>query len=134
MTSKARVRVKKGEDFIDKFKDFCSRRSSRAVSPATLKRYGDIIDVLSRHHALPLDSVTLSSSPLTSYTCALGSHLHYYDNHNHYCYATSNYQDHGHVHRFSRWCSGVLCRGGCCVRRCGCSCGLNPLCHIDIVN
>lgn len=59
MTTETRTKGKATSDIIDRFKDFCCRRSSRAMSDRTLKRYGDIIDVLSRHHSLPLDSVDL---------------------------------------------------------------------------
>jgi integrase len=59
MTTETSTKGKATSDIIDRFKDFCRRRSSRAVSDTTLKRYGDIIDVLSRHHSLPLDSVDL---------------------------------------------------------------------------
>jgi integrase len=46
-------------EIIDRFKDFCRRRSSRAMSDLTLRRYAEIIDMLSRYHALPLESVDL---------------------------------------------------------------------------
>ena len=59
MTTETSTKGKATSDILDRFKDFCRRRSSRAVSDTTLKRYGDIIDVLSRHHSLPLDSVDL---------------------------------------------------------------------------
>ncbi len=47
------------QEVMQAFKNFCKRRSKRAMSPRTLDRYEQVIDVLSRKHGLRLDSVDL---------------------------------------------------------------------------
>ncbi len=45
------------QEVIQAFKNFCKRRSKRAMSPKTLERYEQVIDVLFRKYGLQLDSV-----------------------------------------------------------------------------
>ncbi len=47
------------KDVMQAFKNFCKRRSKRAMSPKTLDRYEQINDALFRKYGLKLDSVDL---------------------------------------------------------------------------
>lgn len=47
------------EEVLDAFKNFCRRRSKRAMSHNTLGRYEQAADVLSRKHGLRLGRVDL---------------------------------------------------------------------------
>ena len=48
------------QEVVEAFKNFCKRRSKKAMSPKTLDRYEQVIDVLSRKHCLRLDSIDLN--------------------------------------------------------------------------
>ncbi len=48
------------QEVMQAFKNFCRRRSKRAMSPKTLDRYEQVIDVLFRKYGLRLDSVNLN--------------------------------------------------------------------------
>jgi integrase len=48
------------QEVMEAFKNFCKRRSKRAMSPKTLDRYGQVLDVLFRKYGLQLDSIDLT--------------------------------------------------------------------------
>ena len=48
------------QEVMQAFKNFCKRRSKRAMSPKTLDRYGQVLDVLFRKYGLQLGTVDLS--------------------------------------------------------------------------
>lgn len=47
------------EEVLDAFKDFCRRRSKRAMNPNTLRRYEQVIDVQSKKYGFLLDRADL---------------------------------------------------------------------------
>jgi integrase len=47
------------QEVMQAFLNFCKRRSKRAMSPKTLDRYGQVLDVLFRKYGLQLDTVDL---------------------------------------------------------------------------
>jgi len=47
------------QEVMQAFLNFCRRRSKKAMSPKTLNRYEQVIDVLFRKYGLRLDSVDL---------------------------------------------------------------------------
>jgi len=47
------------QEVMQAFKNFCKRRSKRAMSPKTLDRYGQVLDVLFRKYGLQLDTVNI---------------------------------------------------------------------------
>ena len=59
MTSEASTRDKNETAILDMFADFCRRRSKRAVSDSTIKRYLITINILAQHHGLSLETVDL---------------------------------------------------------------------------
>jgi len=48
------------QEVMEAFKNFCKRRSKRAMGPKTLDRYGQVLDVLFRKYGLQLDSIDLT--------------------------------------------------------------------------
>ena len=48
------------QEVMQALKNFCKRRSKRAMSPKTFDRYEQVLDVLFRKYGLQLDSLDLT--------------------------------------------------------------------------
>lgn len=59
MTIETSTQAKKKDDVLERFADFCRRRSRRQMSEKTLVRYVQVIDTLNRKHGLSLEVVDI---------------------------------------------------------------------------